>query len=427
MAHHGGRYSSTDAFLRAVSPKALPSYPRDRATTTDIRRRSAMGRIAAVGATIHRTDLPQRRPDSGRSGWTAVGRQSQERPAVAESAPRIRTVELQKRRPQPVEAPQPPVPTAPPAEEAMWPAKTPKCFTPLSSAERILPANRSAFRPRAAAAERTPAWRLQAMSGMSKASGRASVCRSIEAGLRNFCCGMTVASGRHFQLPSSVLPKTSKKGCGCGCSSKSPRPHGMETAPLRKTLSAKDDGGDFSLLGYSSVLGGYAARALVARCNWRRCARRLTALPFVEHRHTMTSAWNPVELVFVRHQTLIGPLHPAVPDWPARWIARFRAAWTSEARHAPHPVRPWFHLSEPQTPQARLRRGIATPAAHRAAVQTSPLVCPTPRARSPTAAEAAHTAFASGPASPQAQLPTTASLSRSLAAWSRSSDSICWV
>lgn len=152
VAHHGGRYSSTDAFLRAVSPKlafisAGPGNDYGHPTA------EAMGRIAAVGATIYRTDL--------QGDLTAVSQDGQPWVVKVEAAPAVMKAHHGSgpsklpETPAPAQStPQPPVPTTPPAaEEGYVASKNSQVFHTrrCPSAERILPANRISFPTRAAA------------------------------------------------------------------------------------------------------------------------------------------------------------------------------------------------------------------------------------------------------------------------------------
>jgi len=86
------------------------------------------------------------------------------------------------------------------------------------------------------------------MSGMKDPAAEPAFVDSIEAGIAKLLLRDDRGEWTAFQLPSSVLPKDIKEGMWLRLFvEKSMPPHGMETAPLRKTLSAKDDGGDFSL------------------------------------------------------------------------------------------------------------------------------------------------------------------------------------
>ncbi len=146
VAHHGGRYSSTEAFLRAVSPKLAfisvgPGNDYGHPTA------DAMGRIAAVGATIYRTDL--------QGDLTAVSNDGQPWTVKIEAAPPVTKQRHGQGSPTPNSTPpSPPTPvpaTAP--EEGYAASSNSKVFHKKScpSVARIFPTNRVSYPTRAAA------------------------------------------------------------------------------------------------------------------------------------------------------------------------------------------------------------------------------------------------------------------------------------
>lgn len=154
VAHHGGRYSSTEPFLRAVSPKLAfvsvgPGNDYGHPTA------EAMGRITAVGATIYRTDL--------QGDLTAVSRDGQPWIVKSEPAPAVMKQHHgsgSPANPPPVAAPRPtPTPSpatpapSPSVEEGYAASVNSQVFHKRScpSVGRILPANKVSFPTRAAA------------------------------------------------------------------------------------------------------------------------------------------------------------------------------------------------------------------------------------------------------------------------------------
>ena len=150
VAHHGGRYSSTAPFLRAVSPRLAVissgvgnDYGHPTAET--------MMRIQAVGATIYRTDL--------QGDITALSHDGQPWQVTAEAAPPVAKASHGGAT-TPAPAPSlvsssPPAATTPatPSEEGFVASSNSKVFHRPScpSVARILAENRVSFASRAAA------------------------------------------------------------------------------------------------------------------------------------------------------------------------------------------------------------------------------------------------------------------------------------
>ncbi len=145
VAHHGGRYSSTEAFLRAVSPKLAfisvgPGNDYGHPTA------DAMGRVVSAGATIYRTDL--------QGDLTAVSTDGQPWVVKAEPAPAVMKQHHGTGPAAPPPSPSPPAPAAA-THEGYVASSNSKVFHKRScpAAARIFPTNRISYPTRAAAVQ----------------------------------------------------------------------------------------------------------------------------------------------------------------------------------------------------------------------------------------------------------------------------------
>ena len=152
VAHHGGRYSSTESFLRAVSPKVAViscGVGNDYGHPTA----DAMSRIQAVGATLYRTDLQGDVTVSSRDGQPWQVSTEQIEPVVKAGSHGTALVKA------PIPTPASPTPAAPaaaaPTSQRFVASANSKLFHKpgCSSAARISPANLLTFPSRAAAVQ----------------------------------------------------------------------------------------------------------------------------------------------------------------------------------------------------------------------------------------------------------------------------------